>query len=134
MRLALNTLMVASLIGCAHQSVEVNVTSTTSLEKPSGAPSNPRMGFVGRGSTIEGSVLVQLVRESFQSPFKIGDTVVARNRALGPTAILQVMEIRGMVARARVVRGLPEANDEVVLPSQTLREAAEALPLVKTDT
>ncbi len=129
MRHTLSILMVVGLIGCAHQSVEVNVTATTGFEKPSRVPTNPRVGFVGRGSAESGVVVIQLVREAFQSSIKVDDTVVARNRALEPTAALKLLEIRGMAARVAILRGHPGPDDEVVLPSQKLREAAEALPI-----
>ena len=134
MRYTLGMLMVAGLIGCAHQSVEVNVTTSTALEKPTVAPSNPRVGFVSRGSNESGFMVLQLVREAFLNELKVGELVVARNRTLEPTALLKISEIRGMAARVMVVRGQPSSEDEVVLPGKKLREAAEALPLVKTDT
>jgi len=134
MRHALRILMIAGLIGCAHQSVEVNVTTTTGFEKPTGVPTNPRVGFVGRSASASGVVVIQLVREAFQGPIKVDDIVVARNRALEPTAVLKILEIRGMAARVTILRGQPGPEDEVVLPSHKLREAAETLPILKTDT
>jgi hypothetical protein len=134
MRSALTALMVVVLTGCAHQSVEVNVTATTGFEKPVGMPANPRVGFVGHLSASSNLVVIQLVREAFQNQIKVDEVVVARNHSLEPTALLKIAEIRGMAARVTILRGQPGPDDEVVLPSRKLQEAAEALPLVKTDT
>ena len=134
MRVTFITLMAISLIGCGHQSVEVNVTATTHLEKPSGLSSNPRIGFAGRGSTDKGVTVIQLAREAFQSNLSIGEHLVSRNRALRPTSLLKISEIRGMAAQVVILRGKPDSEDEIVLPSPKLKEEAESLPLVKTDT
>ena len=134
MRYILSTLMVASLIGCAHQSVEINVTASTPVERTTVSPKNPRMGFITRGANTGNVVVVQLVREAFQGSLEVNSYMVARNRSLAPTALLKILEIRGLAARVAILHGQPGPEDEVVLPSPALREAAEALPLVKTDT
>ena len=134
MRPALIVLMVVALAGCAHQSVEVNATATPSFEKPIGETANPRIGYIGNRSISANQVVIELVREAFLNRIKVDQQVVTRNRTLQPTALLKVSEIHGMAARGIVLRGQPGSDDEVVLPGSKLREAAETLPLVKTDT
>lgn len=83
---------------------------------------------MGHNPTATGPQLLQLTRAAFEVSLKKDELVVSRNRQLQPTALLRVLEIRGLAAIAVPVRGRPAADEEVVLPSSPLREAAESLP------
>jgi hypothetical protein len=71
---------------------------------------------------------VQLARTASELALKKDELVVSRSRDLKPTALLRIVEIRGLAALAVVLRGQPGANEEIVLPSSPLRLQAEALP------
>ena len=96
--------------------------------RPVGTSRNTRVGTVGRSPAPTGSQLLQLTRTAAELSLKKEELVVSRNRTLQPTALLRIVEIRGLAALAVIVRGQPAPDDEVVLPSSPLRQQAEALP------
>ena len=100
----------------------------TEFAKPTGASRNPRVGTIGLGAASPGSHLLHLNRTAAELALKKEEFVVSRGRDLKPTALLRIVSIRGQAAIATTVRGRPEPDDEVVLPSAPLRQQAEALP------
>ena len=118
------------LAGCAGDELAPTpaVPPGGEFARPTGASRNPRVGFVGRNPTAHGAQLVHLARTAGELSLKKDELVVSRNRALQPTALLRIIEIRGLAAIALPLRGQPGPEDEVVLPSSPLRQQAEALP------
>lgn len=91
---------------------------------PAGSPANVRIGFVQGFPVGSPTVPVAILPEMNLSE---GMQVVARDAGLRPTALLEITSARGRIAVARIVRGLPRAREEVVLPSAALRTASQGL-------
>jgi hypothetical protein len=118
------------LVGCAvdQPTPPPMVEPGGEFARPSGESRNPRLGFVGHNPTASGPQLLLLSRTASELSLKKDELVVSRSRDLKPTALLKIVDIRGLAALAVVVRGQPGANEEIVLPSSPLRQQAEALP------
>lgn len=118
------------LVGCTTEEVPTTPSDQppTGFVRPVGVSRNPRVGFIGHNPTATGPQLVQLTRAAMEVALKKDELVVSRNRQLQPTALLRIIEIRGLAAIAVPLRGQPAADEEVVLPGSPLRQAAEALP------
>jgi len=118
------------LVGCAvdQPTPPPMVEPGGEFARPSGESRNPRLGFVGHNPTASGPQLLLLSRTAGELSLKKDELVVSRSRDLKPTALLKIVDIRGLAALAVVVRGQPGANEEIVLPSSLLRQQAEALP------
>ena len=118
------------LVGCAvdQPTPPPSVEPGGEFARPTGTSRNLRLGFVGHNPTASGPQLVQLARTASELSLKKDELVVSRSRDLKPTALLRIVEIRGLAALAVVLRGQPGANEEIVLPSSPLRLQAEALP------
>jgi len=117
------------LVGCAvdQPTPPPIVEPGGEFARPTGASRNPRLGFVGHNPTASGPQLLLLSRTAGELSLKKDELVVSRSRDLKPTALLKIVDIRGLAALAVVVRGQPGANEEIVLPSSPLRLQAEAL-------
>ena len=117
------------LVGCAvdQPTPPPMVEPGGEFARPTGASRNPRLGFVGHNPTASGPQLLLLSRTAGELSLKKDELVVSRSRDLKPTALLKIVDIRGLAALAVVVRGQPGANEEIVLPSSPLRLQAEAL-------
>jgi len=117
------------LVGCAvdQPTPPPIVEPGGEFARPTGASRNPRLGFVGHNPTASGPQLLLLSRTASELSLKKDELVVSRSRDLKPTALLKIVDIRGLAALAVVVRGQPGANEEIVLPSSPLRLQAEAL-------
>jgi len=117
------------LVGCAvdQPTPPPMVEPGGEFARPSGESRNPRLGFVGHNPTASGPQLLLLSRTASELSLKKDELVVSRSRDLKPTALLKIVDIRGLAALAVVVRGQPGANEEIVLPSSPLRLQAEAL-------
>jgi hypothetical protein len=117
------------LVGCAvdQPTPPPMVEPGGEFARPSGESRNPRLGFVGHNPTASGPQLLLLSRTAGELSLKKDELVVSRSRDLKPTALLKIVDIRGLAALAVVVRGQPGANEEIVLPSSPLRLQAEAL-------
>ena len=117
------------LVGCAvdQPTNPPMVEPGGEFARPSGESRNPRLGFVGHNPTASGPQLLLLSRTAGELSLKKDELVVSRSRDLKPTALLKIVDIRGLAALAVVVRGQPGANEEIVLPSSPLRLQAEAL-------
>ena len=118
-------LLLALLTGCA-------ATKTPTAEEPNpfalpaGSPRNVRIGFVQGYPLGSPSVPVMLLPGTVAQEKM---TVVSRDPHLNPTAVLEIVAVRGRIAVARIVRGQPQPKDEVVLPSTELSErSAELAP------
>jgi hypothetical protein len=118
------------LAGCAAEPAgsEGPAEPGTEFAKPTGASRNPRIGTIGLGSASPGTHLLHLNRAATELSLKKDEFVVSRGRDLKPTGLLRIVTLRGQAAIATTVRGHPEPDDEVVLPSAPLRQQAEALP------
>ena len=118
------------LAGCALEepAQPTIVAPGGDFARPVGTSRNTRVGSIGRSPSPTGPQLLQLTRTAAELSLKKEELVVSRNRALQPTALLRIVEIRGMAALAVILRGQPVPDDEVVLPSSPLRQQAEALP------
>lgn len=123
----LGILALTLLTGCASEpfpEVSESTTSSSPFARPLGVSANPRVGFVGNEASKGDIVVIQLVRENTSADLKTGFLLVARDAQLQPTAILKVKEVKGMAASATIIRGQPNREDEVVLPSAALLESA----------
>ncbi|MEY3958422.1 MAG: hypothetical protein RJA37_1025 [Verrucomicrobiota bacterium] len=118
-------LLAALLAGCvARAPVRTPEETLPPFSRPPGSPASVRAGFVEpvRAGAVHCAVVL-----SPDSGVRIGDTLVSRDRALRPTAVLEVEMLSGRTGLARIRRGRPGAKEEAVRPSTELRQLAETL-------
>ena len=133
MRPALAAAVVAALAGCATTSVQLGVgigmpvggdvrvgAEVSAFATPAGASAQRRSGELL--STEPAAVHL----DDPGRPPPVGLHLVSRDRALKPSAILRVSEVRQSVAFVVVERGNPARGDEVVEATEAYRLSVEA--------
>jgi len=118
-------LLLALLTGCAAFRPKPAAEEPNPFALPAGAPRNARVGFVQGYPLRSTSVPILLIPGTI---VREGLQVIARDPQLNAAAILEITSVRGRLAVARIVRGQPQAKDEVVLPDPELVEQAQTLP------
>jgi len=119
-------LVAALLVGCASRRPEPIPSAVPSpFARLPGSPGSARAGFV---EPVREGAAHCVVGLSPGVTAKPGELLVSRDRALRPTALLEVEQAQGRVAHARIRRGRPGPKDEAVKPSPELLQLAEALP------
>ncbi len=93
--------------------------------RPLGSSRNTLVGSIDPLATSGKLVVINLIPNC---GLKNGEIVVTRTPQLQPTSVLKIVQISNRTALAAILRGQPQINQEVVLPSSDLTKKAQELP------
>ena len=120
----------ALLAGCASRTAPSPTAATAEPAPPPftrapGSPASARVGFV---EPVRDGASRCTVALAPGTALRTGEMLVSRDRSLRATALLEVEQILGRSALARIRRGRPGPKDEAVRPAGELLQLADALP------